>query len=166
MRNESTVPSEDKKVKRVQYQKTGGGAVVVSVKETNPPETNLEKVDALFDLFGFHGWEGDFEQLVASFDAAIDELIVYHNAKREHTIREHASRNWVVRTWREFRGYREPAVVTRDQVVRAMAAKLRHFAAWVIEQRNRPFYAGSDLSRRIDRPLAVALRIELSQEKK
>lgn len=153
-------------MRRVGYVKTDGGAVVVSMKETHPPETSLEKVEALFDLFGFEGWELPLDEIVATFEAAIDQLVELHRAERENTIREHSSRNWFVRSWREFRGYREPAIVTRDEVVVAMTAKLRRFSAWAADQQHRPFYMGSNMRPMIDGAVAVAKQLELSQERK
>ncbi len=145
------------------YKKTAQGMRVVSVEEIDlnkKPTDPIDRFHTFFDdvpIFGGKEWETlTPEQIVEVFKEAATE---FHNRsvrRHEEVVSEHTKRNPIIRWWRERRGWHAPKIASVEQIEKEMANQCRELATWMRTNQRRPFYAGSDMSRFIVKPEAVA----------
>lgn len=150
----------------VGYKKTDQGPVVVETRDVDlnqKPSTTIERFDAFFrdvPLWGGREWKTlDVEEIASIFrEAAVDIRQVYQE-RHDAAVREHSSRNGLVRWWKERRGWKAPYIPSQDEIVQDMAARCRRLANWMRANSSRPFYADSDMSHLIHKPEAVAAQL-------
>jgi hypothetical protein len=106
---------------------------------------------------GRQEWMTETPEDIAAFflNAAIELQKDFEN-ERKLAIEEHSRKNWLVRMWREFRGWNPPKSYSLDEIHTEIAAKCLRLANWMEANESRPFYVGSDMSYLVWKPRVVA----------
>ncbi len=149
----------------IQYLKTRRGALVVSdvEKKTEAPQTNIEKYAAFFEDFIREGrnWEiHSVDEIVVIFRAAAHDIHEKYQQLHDATVAQHAAHCDMVAWWLGMNGYKPQEVPSLESILDAMEKRCEAFSCWVKGIQYRPFYAGSDISQFISKPLKVAAKLK------
>lgn len=112
-------------------------------------------------LLGNSDWqELSVEEITEIFRRAAGELLDLQAERREDEFKKHANLNFLVRWWKEWRGWQPTPTHTSDEIIQEMARQCRAFAERMEIEKDRPHYANlyvrNDL---IDKPRGVANKI-------
>ena len=123
----------------------------------------IKRFNAFFEgipLWGGQEWETlGIEEIVAIFREAATEMHKQSKEQYYTAILEHDDRWWIVRWWKELRGWKLPHVHSEVEIIQAMAKRCRRLSEWMTANASRPFYAGSDMSYLIEKPVEVAIAL-------
>ncbi|CAN5710709.1 hypothetical protein BH11PAT2_BH11PAT2_08710 [soil metagenome] len=136
--------------------------IIETDDNTGKVRMDLETVARRFNNFFKFPWAGrewetmEPEAIYDFFMAVMRELVQRQQENRDAAIAEFASQNAFLRAWLKFRGWKAPKAYTIHDMIDETYDRCRQFSTWAADAQHRPFYADSDMSTFIRKPLRVA----------
>lgn len=147
----------------ISYKKTDGSSTLVEIRDMKMGSSSLSQIErfhAFFQDVPLHGgkeWKTlHVDEIVLIFRNAATNIVQECQQRHDTEIQEYSARNRFAQWWMKLRGWKVQCVPSEEVVIQSMADQCELLSNWMRENSSRPFYAGSDMSVFINKPLAVA----------
>ena len=149
-------------------------------KESKPPtpvevskksDTIIERFNKFFNdvpLYNGEEWKTlSVDEIVSVFKEAAVAIRNVYQQKHNEAVQEFESWNRPKKWWKvDVCEWEPPGVPTEDALLRDMAERSEDLSEWASNNQYRPFYSGSDMSYLVNKPAAVAARINFELDAK